>query len=102
MKSNSIKSTQLNNQVNNAIVLAILLAALAVTLMPDMAFAQGQGEALLQYTYQEYGRPMLNMAIVAAAITMFFLRFSFPVIGMVAAGGLTFANYQAIAALFGV
>jgi 4-hydroxybenzoate polyprenyltransferase len=96
-----IKSHQIRNEFANALIITVLLAALAVALMPETAFAQGQGEALLQYTYEEYGRPMLNMAIVAAAITMFFLRFSFPVIGMVAAGGLTFANYEAIAALFG-
>lgn len=96
-----MKTTELNNRVNNAIVITIVLAAVAVLLMPDMAFAQGQGQALLDYTYEEYGRPMLNMAVVAVALTMFFLRFSFPVVGMVAAGGMTFANYNAIVGLFG-
>src|SRR5688572_10398327 len=96
-----MKSIELNNKLNNAIVITIVLAAIAVVLMPDMAFAQGQGQALLDYSYEEYGRPMLNMAVIAAAITMFFHRFSFPVIGMVAAGGMTFTNYSAIVDLFG-
>jgi hypothetical protein len=95
-----MKTIELKNKVNNAIVITII-AAIAVMLMPDMAFAQGQGQALLDYTYEEYGRPMLNMAVVAVALTMFFLRFSFPVVGMVAAGGMTFANYSEIAGLFG-
>jgi hypothetical protein len=96
--------TELNtrtNQLNNAVVITILLMALAVILLPDLAFAQGQGQALVDYSYEEYGRPLLNMTVIAAAITMFFLRFSFSTIGMVAAGGMTFANYAAIAALFG-
>lgn len=92
---------ELKNQVNNAIVITIVLAAIAVMLMPDMAFAQGQGQALVDYSYEEYGRPLLNIAVIAVAMTMFFLRFSFPVIGMVAAGGMTFANYSAIVGLFG-
>ena len=96
-----MKTIELNNRLHNAIVLTIVLAAVAVMLIPDMAFAQGQGQALFDYTYQEYGRPMLNIAVVAVAMTMFFLRFSFPVIGMVAAGGMTFANYEAIVGLFG-
>ena len=96
-----MKSTELHNKVNNAIVITIVLAAIAVALMPDLAFAQGQGQALLDYSYEEYGRPMLNMAVVAVAMTMFFLRFSFASVGTVAAGGLTFANYDAIVGLFG-
>jgi hypothetical protein len=96
-----MKTIELNNQVNNAIVITIVLAAVAVMLMPDMAFAQGQGQALVDYSYEEYGRPLLNIAVIAVAMTMFFLRFSFPVIGMVAAGGMTFANYSAIVGLFG-
>jgi predicted metal-dependent phosphotriesterase family hydrolase len=96
-----MKSFELNNKLNNAVVLTIIVAAIAVVLMPDMAFAQGQGQTLLDYTYQEYGRPMLNMAVVAVAMTMFFLRFSFPVVGMVAAGGMTLANYDTIVQLFG-
>lgn len=87
-----MKSIELNNRVNNAIVITIVLAAIAVMLMPDLAFAQGQGQALVDYSYEEYGRPLLNIAVIAVAMTMFFLRFSFPVIGMVAAGGMTFAN----------
>ena len=96
-----MKTIELKNQVNNAIVITIVLAAVAVMLMPDMAFAQGQGQALFDYSYEEYGRPLLNIAVIAVAMTMFFLRFSFPVIGMVAAGGMTFANYSAIVGLFG-
>lgn len=96
-----MKSNEPNNQVNNVIIIAIILAVVTVVMMPDMAFAQGQGQALLDYTYEEYGRPLLNLAVVSVAMTMFFLRFSFPVIGMVAAGGMTFANYNAIVALFG-
>jgi hypothetical protein len=96
-----MKTIELKNQVNNAIVITIVLAAAAVMLMPDMAFAQGQGQALVDYSYEEYGRPLLNIAVIAVAMTMFFLRFSFPVIGMVAAGGMTFANYSAIVGLFG-
>ena len=96
-----MKTIELKNQVNNAIVITIVLAAVAVMLMPDMAFAQGQGQALVDYSYEEYGRPLLNIAVIAVAMTMFFLRFSFPVIGMVAAGGMTFANYNAIVGLFG-
>lgn len=96
-----MKTIELRNQVNNAIVITIVLAAIAVMLMPDMAFAQGQGQALVDYSYEEYGRPLLNIAVIAVAMTMFFLRFSFPVIGMVAAGGMTFANYSAIVGLFG-
>ena len=96
-----MKTIELNNQVNNAIVITIVLAAVAVMLMPDIAFAQGQGQALVDYSYEEYGRPLLNIAVIAVAMTMFFLRFSFPVIGMVAAGGMTFANYSAIVGLFG-
>ncbi|GEO42163.1 hypothetical protein SAE02_63110 [Skermanella aerolata] len=96
-----MKTTELNNRLHNAIVLTIVLAAFAVMLMPDMAFAQGQGQALVDYSYEEYGRPLLNIAVIAVAMTMFFLRFSFPVIGMVAAGGMTFANYNAIVGLFG-
>lgn len=95
------KSTRLTNKLNNAIVLTALLVTLALVLSPDMAFAQGQGTALLEYTIEEYGQPMLNMAVAAIGIFMFFLRFSFPVIGTVAAGGLTFANYDEIAGLFG-
>lgn len=96
-----MKTIELKNQVNNVIVITIVLAAVAVMLMPDMAFAQGQGQALVDYSYEEYGRPLLNIAVIAVAMTMFFLRFSFPVIGMVAAGGMTFANYNAIVGLFG-
>jgi hypothetical protein len=96
-----MKTIELKNQVNNVIVITIVLAAVAVLLMPDMAFAQGQGQALVDYSYEEYGRPLLNIAVIAVAMTMFFLRFSFPVIGMVAAGGMTFANYSAIVGLFG-
>ena len=96
-----MKTIELKNQVNNAIVITIVLAAVAVMLMPDLAFAQGQGQALVDYSYEEYGRPLLNIAVIAVAMTMFFLRFSFPVIGMVAAGGMTFANYSAIVGLFG-
>ena len=96
-----MKTIELKNQVNNAIVITIVLAAVAVMLMTDMAFAQGQGQALVDYSYEEYGRPLLNIAVIAVAMTMFFLRFSFPVIGMVAAGGMTFANYNAIVGLFG-
>jgi hypothetical protein len=96
-----MKSVELKNQVNNAVIIAIILAAAAVVLVPDLAFAQGQGQALVDYSYEQYGRPLLNMAVIAVAMTMFFLRFSFPVIGMVAAGGMTFANYSAIVALFG-
>ena len=96
-----MKTTELNNQVTNALVITIVLAAVAVMLIPDMAFAQGQGQALVDYSYEEYGRPLLNIAVIAVARTMFFLRFSFPVIGMVAAGGMTFANYSAIVGLFG-
>ena len=96
-----MKSIELNNKLNNAIVITIILAAIAIVLMPDMAFAQGQGQAIVDYSYEQYGRPLLNMAVIATAITMFFLRFSFTTIGMVAAGGITFANYEAIAALFG-
>ena len=96
-----MKTIELKNQVNNTIVITIVLAAVAVMLMPDMAFAQGQGQALVDYSYEEYGRPLLNIAVIAVAMTMFFLRFSFPVIGMVAAGGMTFANYSAIVGLFG-
>ena len=96
-----MKTIELKNQVNNAIVITIVLAAVAVMLMPDTAFAQGQGQALVDYSYEEYGRPLLNIAVIAVAMTMFFLRFSFPVIGMVAAGGMTFANYNAIVGLFG-
>jgi hypothetical protein len=96
-----MKTIELKNQINNAIVITIVLAAVAVMLMPDMAFAQGQGQALVDYSYEEYGRPLLNIAVIAVAMTMFFLRFSFPVIGMVAAGGMTFANYSAIVGLFG-
>ena len=96
-----MKTIELKNQVNNVIVITIVLAAVAVMLMPDTAFAQGQGQALVDYSYEEYGRPLLNIAVIAVAMTMFFLRFSFPVIGMVAAGGMTFANYNAIVGLFG-
>ena len=96
-----MKTIKLKNQVNNALVITIVLAAVAVMLMPDMAFAQGQGQALVDYSYEEYGRPLLNIAVIAVAMTMFFLRFSFPIIGMVAAGGMTFANYNAIVGLFG-
>jgi hypothetical protein len=96
-----MKTIELKNQVNNAIVITIVLASVAVMLMPDMAFAQGQGQALVDYSYEEYGRPLLNIAVIAVAMTMFFLRFSFPIIGMVAAGGMTFANYSAIVGLFG-
>jgi hypothetical protein len=96
-----MKTIELKNQINNAIVITIVLAAVAVMLMPDLAFAQGQGQALVDYSYEEYGRPLLNIAVIAVAMTMFFLRFSFPVIGMVAAGGMTFANYSAIVGLFG-
>lgn len=96
-----MKSIELNNRLHNAIVITIVLAAVALMLMPDMAFAQGQGQALVDYSYEEYGRPLLNIAVIAVAMTMFFLRFSFPVIGMVAAGGMTFANYNAIVGLFG-
>lgn len=101
MKTSPIKSTQLSNRVDNAVLLAVLLAALAVAVLPDPAFAQGQGESLLQYAYDEYGRVALNAGIIGVAIMMFFLRFSFQTIGTVAAGGLTFANYSEIAALFG-
>lgn len=96
-----MKTIELNNRLHNAVVITIILAAVAVMLMPDMAFAQGQGQALVDYSYEEYGRPLLNIAVIAVAMTMFFLRFSFPVIGMVAAGGMTFANYNAIVGLFG-
>ena len=98
-----MKSNQINQIIEDfgPIVIIGLAALLVFLLLPDMAFAQGQGQALFDYTYEEYGRPMLNMAVVAIALTMFFLRFSFPVVGMVAAGGMTYANYSEIVGLFG-
>jgi hypothetical protein len=91
-----------SNKLNNAVALTVLALAVAVTLMPDLAFAQGQGQAVVDYAYTEYAVPMLNAGVIAAAVLMFFLRFSFSTIGTVAAGGLTLANYDAITGLFGV
>ena len=86
---------------NNAVLVAAVVLAVAAVMAPDLAHAQGQGQAVLDYTYQEYGKPMLNFAVIGAAITMFFMRFSYTAIGTVVAGGLTFANYNEIASLFG-
>jgi hypothetical protein len=95
------ESTRLTDTLHNAVLLTLLLLALAAVLSPETAFAQGQGETVVTYVINEYGKPMLNMAIVAVGVFMFFLRFSFPIIGTVAGGGLTFANYSQIAGLFG-
>jgi hypothetical protein len=96
-----MKSIQLKNRIRSSVALTVLALAIAAVMVPDLAFAQGQGQALLDYSYEEYGRPMLNFGVIGAAITMFFLRFNYIAIGTLAAGGLTFANYSSIAALFG-
>jgi hypothetical protein len=73
-------------------------------LLPDLAQAQaggGQAQGLLNWVVTNIGRPMLNAGILLVAFFLLCARISLGVVGLVAAGGLVFANYAAIAAFFG-
>jgi hypothetical protein len=89
---------------NNAVLAAAVVLAVAVALIPDLAHAQaggGQAQSLLDWAVQTIGRPMLNAGIILVAFFLLCARVSLGVVGMVAAGGLVFANYQQIAGFFG-
>lgn len=91
---------------NNAIVIAAL-ALTFVALAPELAFAQGggagagQAQSLIAWVVQSIGRPMLNGGIIFLAFCLLCARVSLGVVGMIAAGGLVFANYASIAGFFG-
>ena len=83
-------------------VLALIILAAALVL-PDLAHAQaggGQAQSLLQWVVTNIGRPMLNAGILLVAFLLLCARVSLGVVGLVAAGGLVFANYAQIAAFF--
>ena len=91
-------------KTNKAIARAAVALAVTVVLLPDLAHAQaggGQAEILLNWAVQTIGRPMLNASIILVAFFLLCARVSLGIVGMVAAGGLVFANYQQISSFFG-
>lgn len=89
--------------VNQRIVASIAVAAV-ILLLPELAHAQagaGQAQTLLQWVVTTIGRPMLNAGILLVAFFLLCARVSLGVVGLVAAGGLVFANYQQISGFFG-
>ncbi len=81
-----------------------LLTLIAAIVVPELAHAQaagGQATGLLAWVTTNIGRPMLNAGILLIAFILLCARASLSVIGMVAAGGLTFANYAQISNFFG-
>lgn len=92
---------------NSRIVTTTLVLSLALTVMmvPELAHAQagggsGQAAGLISWAVSTIGKPMLYAGIIMVAFFMLCARISLGVVGMVAAGGLVFANYGAIAAFF--
>jgi hypothetical protein len=85
--------------------IAVTAAITAVILLlPQLAHAQagtGQAQSLLQWVVTTIGRPMLNAGILLVAFFLLCARVSLGIIGLVAAGGLVFANYQQISGFFG-
>ena len=89
--------------VEQRTVLALIILAVAL-LLPDLAHAQaggGQAQSLLQWVVTTIGRPMLNAGILLVAFFLLCARVSLGIVGLVAAGGLVFANYQQISGFFG-
>jgi hypothetical protein len=90
---------------NNAVLAVAVVLAVAATMAPDLAFAQaggsGQAQGLLNWVVQSIGRPMLNGGILLVAFFLLCARVGLGTVGMVAAGGLVFANYEQIAGFFG-
>jgi hypothetical protein len=92
---------------NNAVIVTAVALAVTIALMPELAFAQGggagagQAQSLISWVVQSIGRPMLNGGIIFLAFCLLCARVSLGVVGMIAAGGLVFANYASIAGFFG-
>ena len=90
---------------NNAVLVAAIVLAVAVAMVPDLAHAQaagaGQADGLISWIVTTIGRPLLNGGILLVAFFLLCCRVSLGVVGMVAAGGLVFANYAQIASFFG-
>lgn len=92
---------------NNAVTVTAIALAVTVALMPELAFAQGggagagQAQSLIAWVVTSIGRPMLNGGVLFVAFCLLCARVSLGVVGMVAAGGLVFANYASVSAFFG-
>jgi hypothetical protein len=92
---------------NNAVAITAVVLAVTITLMPELAHAQGgaagagQAQSLITWVVSSIGRPMLNAGIIFVAFCLLCARVSLGVVGMVAAGGLLFANYASVAGFFG-
>jgi len=87
--------------VEQRTVLALIILAVAL-LLPDLAQAGGgQAQSLLQWVVTTIGRPMLNAGILLVAFFLLCARVSLGIVGLVAAGGVVFANYQQISGFFG-
>ncbi|UEM08122.1 hypothetical protein JL101_035590 (plasmid) [Skermanella rosea] len=84
---------------------AAAVLATVILLMPELAHAQagggGQAQSLLNWVVTTIGRPMLNAGILLVAFFLLCARVSLGIVGLVAAGGLVFANYAQIAGFFG-
>ena len=96
----------MNAKIEIAAVAATVVLAVVVAMTPALAHAQaggaGQAQNLITWVVQSIGRPMLNGGILLVAFFLLCARVSLGVVGLVAAGGLVFANYAQIAAFFGV
>lgn len=90
---------------NKAVTVTAVALAVTIALMPELAFAQGAGagqvQSLISWVVQSIGRPMLNGGILFLAFCLLCARVNLGLVGMVAAGGLVFANYASIAGFFG-
>ncbi len=93
------------NKKSRITLTAVLLAALAVSTQPDIAFAQeagvggGQGASVIEYFVSNIFTDLLDAAVIGAGIVMWFGRWHWSSIALVAVGGLVATNYSAIAAL---
>jgi hypothetical protein len=92
---------------NNAVTVTAVALAITLALIPELAHAQGGGagagqlQSLTAWVVSSIGRPMLNGGIIFLAFCLLCARVSLGIVGMVAAGGLVFANYAQIAGFFG-
>lgn len=85
-------------------IAATVVVVVVILLLPQVVHAQagaGQAQSLLQWVVTTIGRPMLNAGILLVAFFLLCARVSLGIIGLVAAGGLVFANYQQISGFFG-
>jgi hypothetical protein len=58
-------------------------------------------DALITWVVTNLGRPMLSAGVLLVAFLLLTARVGLGVVALIAAGGLVFANYQAIAGMFG-